>query len=191
MRLSDLPNIISVLRILLVAPVVYLLLDKQFSLALLLFSVAGVSDGLDGYLAKRNHWQSRLGSILDPLADKLLLVSSYIALAWLGLIPIWLVSGVLVRDLIIIIGAVAYHFMLGSYDMAPSFISKANTFMQIFLVLAVVFSYGIVALPGEFLLLLTYAVGVTTLVSGIHYMWVWGRRAERQHQDHSHDDARL
>ena len=105
MNARDIPNIISVLRIVLVVPIIVLMLEQQFAAALLLFFVAGLSDGLDGYLAKRNNWGSRLGSILDPLADKLLLISSYVALGWLGLIPVWLVAVVLIRDIVIVSGA--------------------------------------------------------------------------------------
>lgn len=90
MNRRDIPNIISVFRILLVLPVVWLLLQQQYTMALVLFAIAGVSDALDGFLAKHNGWESRLGTILDPLADKLLLVCSFLTLAWLGLIPFWL-----------------------------------------------------------------------------------------------------
>ena len=177
MALRDIPNIISLLRILLVFPVVWWLLNKEYSLALLLFFVAGISDGIDGYLAKRNHWQSRLGSILDPLADKLLLISTYMSLAWLGNIPMWLVFLVLLRDLIIILGAVAYHVKFGEFEMTPTVVSKINTFFQILLVLAVMFSLGLYSLPGRTLEYLTYAVLATTLMSGADYIWVWGKRA--------------
>lgn len=179
MALRDIPNIISLLRILLVLPVVWLLLDKEYSLALLLFFIAGISDGIDGYLAKRNNWQSRLGSILDPLADKLLLISSYLTLAWLGNIPMWLVFFVLLRDLVIISGAVAYHIKFGEYEMTPTVVSKINTFCQILLVLAIMFSNGFYTLPGKILEYLIYAVLTTTLMSGADYVWVWGQKALR------------
>lgn len=179
MALRDIPNIISLLRILLVLPVVWLLLNREYSWALMLFFIAGISDGIDGYLAKRNNWQSRLGSILDPLADKLLLISSYMTLGWLGNIPMWLVFFVLLRDLVIIIGAVAYHVRFGEFEMTPTVISKINTFFQILLVLAVVFSLGLYALPGHTLEYLSYAVLATTLLSGADYVWVWGQKALR------------
>lgn len=175
----DIPNIISLLRILLVVPVVWLLLRQEYSLALMLFFIAGISDGIDGYLAKRNNWQSRLGSILDPLADKLLLISTYMSLAWLGHIPMWLVLFVLLRDLIIISGAVAYHIKFGEYEMTPTVVSKINTFFQITLVLVVMFSEGLYALPDKFLVYLSYAVLATTLLSGADYVWVWGQKAVR------------
>lgn len=161
----------------LVIPVVYLLIQRQFSFALVLFFIAGISDGLDGYLAKRNNWTTRLGSILDPLADKLLLVFSYFALGWMGDIPMWLVIAVVVRDLIIVVGAIAYHELIGEYDMTPTWVSKANTFFQIVLVLVVVFSLGAYTLPELFIEALVYIVALTTVASGANYVWVWGRRA--------------
>ena len=91
MRPRDIPNALCVLRMLLVAPVVWLLLAGEYAWVLVVFFLAGFTDGLDGFLAKRFDWRSRLGGILDPLADKLLMVSSYLTLGWLGLIPSWLV----------------------------------------------------------------------------------------------------
>jgi cardiolipin synthase len=176
---ADIPNIISVLRIGLVLPVVAALLDQQFVLALLLYTVAGVSDGIDGYIAKRFNYISRLGSILDPLADKLLLVSTYVALAWLELLPLWLVIAVVVRDLLILAGAISYHMLIGEYEMAPTLVSKLNTLAQIVLGLAVVFSAGVYSLPAALLDGLVWLVLATTLVSGADYVWTWGSRACR------------
>ena len=101
---EDIPNLISVLRIFLSVPVVWMLLEQRFDIALILFAIAGVSDGLDGFLAKHYGWQSRLGGLLDPMADKILLVSSYVSLALLGLIPVWLMLLVILRDLVIVTG---------------------------------------------------------------------------------------
>jgi len=161
----------------LTVPVVVLLIQKQFAPALVLFAVAGASDGLDGYLAKRYGWVSRLGSILDPIADKLLLVSSLLALGWLGLLPVWLVFVVLGRDIIIFIGALAYHYLIGDYDLAPTIVSKINTFSQIVLVLATVLSLSFYPLPEWFLTRLIDIVLATTVLSGIDYVWTWGRSA--------------
>ena len=171
------PNIISILRILLVIPVVMLLLERQYGSALVLFFVAGVSDGIDGFLAKHFGWQSRLGSILDPLADKLLLVCSFLTLGWLGLIPFALVVAVMLRDLIIVLGAIVYHLRFGSFEMQPTRVSKTNTFFQIVLVLAVVFFHGQFADIPLIVEVLVYIVWATTLISGANYVWIWGRRA--------------
>lgn len=98
-----LPNIISVLRILLVYPVVQMLLARRYDWALALFVLAGLSDALDGFLAKHYHWQSRLGSFLDPAADKLLLLACFVVGGWQGLMPLWLVVAAVLRDIVIVL----------------------------------------------------------------------------------------
>lgn len=175
--MQQIPNIISVFRMLLVVPVVGSLLQQQFGMALVLFAIAGFSDGLDGFLAKHFGWQSRLGSILDPLADKLLLVSSFLALTWMGFVPLWLLVTVMARDLLIVLGGVAFHYLLGRFDMQPARVSKVNTFFQIIYVLAVVFYHGEFAFTPWIIHALGYIVLATTLLSGAHYVWVWGQRA--------------
>ncbi len=177
LALKDLPNLISIARIILVGPIAYLLLEQRFSEALILFLVAGISDGLDGYLAKRFNWHSRLGSILDPLADKILLVTSFICLVWVDIIPLWLMVMVFSRDLIIVLGAAAFHLFVGRFEMAPTWISKVNTALQIVLVLALVLSNGLYVLPAGLLTGLVYAVSLTTLFSGLGYVRTWGRKA--------------
>ena len=177
MKKEDIPNFISVLRIFMSVPVVWMLLEQQFGFALLLFAIAGISDGLDGYLAKRNGWQSQLGSLLDPLADKVLLVSSYLSLALIGMIPLWLVLLVILRDLVIVTGALIYHFRVTELVAVPSMISKFNTFAQIMLVLVVVLDKGLVSLPALITQGLIWVVFASTLASGINYVWVWSRRA--------------
>ncbi|MES9939803.1 MAG: CDP-alcohol phosphatidyltransferase family protein [Candidatus Thiodiazotropha sp. 6PLUC2] len=180
MQLSDIPNLISILRILLTLPIVWLLFEQQFSHALILFAVAGFSDGLDGYLAKRFGWQSYLGGLLDPLADKALLMSSFLVLGGQGLIPIWLVILVIFRDLTIVGGALYYNFSVEEVDANPSLVSKLNTLMQIMLVLLVVTDAGPFPLPYPLLEWLTWATGLTTLISGVAYVWVWSNKARRK-----------
>ncbi|MFC1747868.1 CDP-alcohol phosphatidyltransferase family protein [Pseudomonadota bacterium] len=174
---KDIPNIISIARVILTVPVALLLLDERFAEALLLFFVAGVSDGLDGYLAKRYGWRSRLGTILDPLADKALLVTSFLCLAWVGLIPFWLVALVMGRDIVIVLGGLAYHWFVGSYELSPTWVSKINTTLQITLVLMLVLSNGVYTLPETLIVILLYGVCITTILSGLDYVWTWGRRA--------------
>jgi len=177
LKREDIPNLISVLRIFMSVPVVWAMLEQRFDVALVLFAVAGVSDGLDGYLAKHYGWQSQLGGLLDPLADKVLLVSSYLTLALIGIIPVWLVMLVILRDLVIVTGALVYHFRVTELDARPSLISKFNTFSQIVLVLAVVLDRGLWSLPGWSIDGLIWLVMATTLASGVNYVWVWSRLA--------------
>jgi len=173
----DIPNIITVFRFLLVPPVVMLMLNQRFGAALVVFGIAGFSDALDGYLAKRYNWTSRIGGLLDPLADKLLLLSAFITLAWLGWIPLWLVSLVILRDLVIVAGAIVYNMRIEQLDAEPSMVSKLNTVTQILLVLAVMFTQAIQELPALWMDVLLYSVLATTVWSGLDYIWIWGRRA--------------
>lgn len=183
MKARDLPNLICVLRILLVPPIVVWLLRGEFATVLLLFTLAGLSDGLDGFLARRYGWRSRLGAILDPLADKLLMVCTYATLGWLGLLPLWLVGLVLGRDLVIVSGALAYHRLCGGIEMAPSHISKLNTLLQIALVLLVLLPPLGLAVPAWLLTGAIAMTAATTLLSGGGYVWAWARQARRCRRD--------
>jgi len=179
-QLRNLPNLLSVLRILLVPPVVYYMLQQQYMPALVLFVIAGVTDSLDGWLAKHFNWQSRLGEILDPLADKLLLVSSYIVFAWLDHLPIWLVACVFIRDIIIVAGGVAYRIFFGEVDILPTYISKLNTLMQIVLIAVVLVSLAWLSISPIVITGLIWTVFMTTILSGVVYIYLWGMRAVNQ-----------
>ena len=180
MTRQDIPNLISVLRIVLIFPIVWAMLVGQFGFALVLFAIAGLSDALDGFLAKQYNWESRLGSILDPIADKLLLVASFATLAWLGLLPMWLLALVLGRDLVIVIGGLAYHYVVGKFELLPLWSSKINTFMQIALVLLVMLQQQ---WQNEFEMWVTvgkWLVVASVINSGTEYILVWGLRAWQQ-----------
>jgi cardiolipin synthase len=175
--LRFLPNLITGLRILLIPPFLWLLLQGSYGGALALFLLAAASDGVDGLLARRYGWRSRLGAVLDPLADKLLMLCAYLALGWLAALPWWLVGLVLLRDGLIVAGALAYYRLFGICEMAPLPVSKLNTLLQSVLVLAVLGALwqGEVSPPP--LRWLTYLVAATTLASGAGYVWIWSRRA--------------
>jgi len=179
MQARDIPNLITVGRILLVAPTTWALLQQDYRLALVLFLVAGVSDGVDGFLAKQYAWTSRLGALLDPLADKALLVCSYAALTWTGLLPLWLFALVILRDVVIVGGALVYHFRVARLEAAPTPISKLNTVLQITLVLVVILETASLWVQPGWSGPLVYAVAVTTLWSGVDYVVRWSRRARR------------
>jgi cardiolipin synthase (CMP-forming) len=155
----------------------------HFAAALILFAVAGFSDALDGFLARHYHWESRLGSILDPLADKLLLVVTFATLTWLDLLPHWLLWLVLGRDILIVAGALAYHFLVGKFELLPLWSSKINTALQISLVLFVIFQQqGL--LDAEFwITVMIWLVVASTVNSGIEYLIVWGHRAWKTSKD--------
>ncbi|NOX09472.1 MAG: CDP-alcohol phosphatidyltransferase family protein [Gammaproteobacteria bacterium] len=177
MRARDIPNLITLLRIVLVVPVAWAILQQHYLLAFVLFLLAGVSDALDGFLAKRFAWVSRLGAILDPLADKLLLVTSYLALAEISRVPVWLVLVIIARDLIILLGATLYYHFIARIEAEPTILSKINTLLQIVLVLAVLAGNSIFPIALDWVQELIYAVFATTALSGSEYIWIWGWRA--------------
>lgn len=178
----DIPNLITGLRILLVAPFLWLLLEERYGAALALFVIAGVSDALDGFLAKYYGWASELGGLLDPIADKLLLMGAILALGWLNELPGWLVALVIARDLVIVGGAVAYHLRIERFHATPLTISKLNTLTQLLLVGAVIVHYGLTPLPAWLLTGGIYLTALTTFWSGAAYVWRWGRLARRKIQ---------
>ena len=155
------------------------MLTGQFVLALVIFAIAGISDALDGFLAKQYNWESRLGSILDPIADKLLLVASFTTLVWLGLLPMWLLVLVIGRDFVIVIGGLAYHYVVGKFELLPLWSSKINTFMQIALVLLVMMQQWLTEFQ-QIVTIGTWLVVASVINSGTEYILVWGLRAWQQ-----------
>jgi cardiolipin synthase len=175
--LRHLPNVISMARIVLVGPIIWSLLTGQFGLAIWLFLIAGASDALDGFLAKHCGWSSRLGGFLDALADKFLLISTFVCLWWLEIFPWWLVLSVLARDLVIVTGATVYNFRIETVQPEPSMISKLNTFLQIALAAIGVIQLGFGGVPDWLLEALIWAVMLTVVLSGAGYVREWSRRA--------------
>lgn len=180
MNLSWIPNAICVVRILLVVPLVAALLSGAYTQALVLIVVAGFSDGLDGFLARTFDWRSRLGSLLDPAADKLLVVSTFVTLTTLGLVPFALTLIVVLRDIVIVSGALAYQRVAGHLEGEPTLISKLNTVcVLLFIVLTIMHAEW--ALPDAFWLTLLGAMVVfTSITSGLTYVLIWARRARQQ-----------
>jgi cardiolipin synthase len=177
MSLRWLPNAISLLRIVLVAPILFFIVDGRYDLALILFFVAGFSDGVDGYLAKRFDWGSRLGAFLDPVADKVLVAGSFVTLVVTGHVPIWLAAVVILRDVVILGGALAYSLFVAPVDVEPTRISKLNTALELLFVLFVLSRAAFDWPAGITITILGAAVLVTVVVSGIDYVWSWTRRA--------------
>lgn len=174
---AAIPNIITTLRLFLAIPLIWLLWQQRYQEALWVMIIAGLSDGVDGYIARRYNWLSRLGAILDPLSDKVLLVSCFLTLGLLGDLPMWLVMIVIVRDIVIVAGGAAFHLLFGRFDMEPTLISKTNTLFQITLLVAVVMAGADFSMPSYLIESLILVVLFTTLYSGVNYVWVWGRRA--------------
>lgn len=175
--LRHLPNAICLLRIALTWPTVTAIDRGEYGMALALFTIAAVSDGIDGYLAKRFNWVSELGRALDPLADKILLVAVFLTLTWQGLVPVWLATAAIARDVLISAGAIVYRLWFGDINGRPTVISKINTALQIaVLVLVLLVAAGVPAGDAP-VLILSIITFVTTVASGADYLARFARQA--------------
>jgi len=176
--LRHIPNLLTIMRLISIIPILLLLHDQQYFAAFLIFFIAGITDGLDGWLARRYQWQSMLGSILDPLADKLIVVCSFIALALIGSLPWWLVILVFARDLTICFGVICWFLFINKkLDFKPSLISKFNTTMQISLVTLCLFELAFFMLPYALIFIWIIVTSLTTTISYIDYVWTWSAKA--------------
>jgi cardiolipin synthase (CMP-forming) len=177
MSLSFLPNLLCIVRMLLVYPVALWILQGRYPEVMALFAIAAFTDALDGFLAKRFGWETELGKHLDPLADKLLLVTVFVCLSIEGRVPWLLTALVLLRDLVIVFGAITYRLLFGEVHGNPTGPSKFNTLAQIVFCLAVV-SFAGYQWPAQWLVTALGAlVVVSTGVSGIDYVLIYSRRA--------------
>lgn len=171
----NIPNSITLTRMVMVPVLVWLMLIDEMGLAFGLFILLGLSDALDGLIAKQFNLVTTLGRYLDPLADKVLLISIYLTLGFKDALPIWLVILVISRDALILGGTIFNYVMGNKVTVQPSLISKANTFLQICLAALVLAQLG----PGLDARMvidgLVYLVGVTTFLSGCGYLVVWSR----------------
>jgi cardiolipin synthase len=176
--LSWIPNALTIIRCLLVAPVAWFIYQQQFLAALITFGFAGFTDGLDGFLARRYQWQSYIGSILDPIADKLLMTVSYIVLTVIGLLPVWLMLVVVIRDVVIIAGASLFRWLHGPYMMSPSKAGKASTFLQILLVLWLLIDQAFSLSGQKMSVILIWLTLAVTVYSGLEYVITWVRKSQ-------------
>ncbi len=175
--MRHIPNLICLIRLALIWPVASALHAGRYEVALALFVVAAVSDGLDGFLAKRFNWVSELGKVLDPAADKLLLVVVFVESAWLALVPWWVTAAAVARDVMIALGALIYRLWFGPLRGRPTLISKINTATQLLYLAGVMFvAASRLPLGGE-LSAFAYIVVVTTALSGLDYLVTFTRRA--------------
>lgn len=181
-----LPNVITIARMLLVVPAGWLLWNDAIVQAMVLIAVAGVSDAIDGELARRFDWRTRFGAIADPAADKLLVVVVFAVLTLKGHLPAWLLAVVVLRDVVIVSGALTYRRLFGHLDIAPTALSKANTAAQIVLLVLVLIhlagfepfaGYAAFVDPAGFV-----AVAAIGVVSGAQYVVVWSRRARTEYR---------
>jgi cardiolipin synthase (CMP-forming) len=167
----SIPNILTILRILLTPLFLIVLLRHNYPLALAIFIVAGVSDALDGFVARYFNQRTALGAHLDPVADKLLLISAFVALAILETIPPWVAILVIARDVIIFMGIAIFTMTGITYQIAPSIVSKCTTTAQILLIILALFDPGRAVVPYLHAPMI-WGAAALTIVSGLHYIYV-------------------
>ena len=172
----NLPNLITFARLLSVPVAVYLIMQSEHRAAFVLFVLAGISDALDGYLAKNNDQTTQLGAILDPMADKTLLVGVYVTLGLQGSLPNWLVMLVVFRDLLIVGGVMILFLLRFEVKMRPLIISKVNTAAQLALAAIVLAALGFTLDIDVVVDIAIYIVAATTAISGAGYVVSWTRQ---------------
>jgi len=177
----SIPNLLTLARILLTPFIVYAIVENQPVYALLLMGIAGLTDMLDGAIARYFNQRSTVGAYLDPLADKLMLIGSIVTLFLMDWLPLFLFLAVVFRDVVIVVGAIAYELVTRKLEMQPTLASKATTFMQIMLVLVILahHAWGVSDTLMQTVIWITFAL---TCVSGVQYMVVWMRKAMKSEQ---------
>src|SRR5229473_6568363 len=184
-RIVTVPNVLTVFRMVLIPIFVSLLFYQKFVWALAVFVIAGITDGLDGLLARRFDQQSQLGTILDPIADKLMLVAAFVVLSMRGVfpqplpkhlpVPFWVTVVVISRDVFIIVGAAAINIMTGFRGFRPSWLGKLNTTVQIGGITAIMFAASVPYYTGYYLPTIYTSVFTLAVLSGVHYVFYTSR----------------
>lgn len=180
-RIVTVPNLLTVFRMVLIPVFASLLFYQRFLLALAIFVLAGVTDGLDGLLARRFNQKSQLGTILDPIADKLMLVTSFVVLSMRSVfpqplpthlpVPFWVTVAVISRDVFILVGAAAINIVTGFRGFRPSMLGKINTTVQIFAIAAIIFAASVPHGSGWYLPSIYTTVFAFAVLSGAHYVF--------------------
>ena len=167
----NLPNLLTLIRIILTPLLVILLINGKFVEALIVFTIAGITDGLDGLIARWMRQKTRIGAILDPIADKLLLTSAYVTLAVIGFLPGWLAVTVISRDVIIVFGVLILFLFQGGVEIHPSVLGKITTVAQLGTIFMVLVNYDL-GWFGRILPFLYIGTALITVISGLHYMYL-------------------
>ena len=175
--IKQIPNALTTLRLILAIPICLLILNENYQAVLWVAFIAGLSDGVDGWLARKLGAESRYGAIVDPLSDKALLIGVYGSLAVVGLLPWWVTIIVVVRDMVILGGALAYHWRFGRYAMEPSLWGKISTCVQIAFALLLLTNQVFPVFPEFSLQIGLWLVILLAAISGGHYIYIWGGKA--------------
>lgn len=178
LMLRNIPNALTIMRLLLIIPFIILLHHREFVSAFGLFILAGLTDCLDGWLARSFGWQSPFGTFIDPVADKLLIITSFVSLALIVKLPWWLVFLVFLRDITISVGVIAWFaFITQRPQLQATLVSKINTVLQLLLVTVSLFELAFFDFSSIVHKFLIFCVAGTTAISFLDYVWTWGRKA--------------
>ena len=179
-RIFNLPNVITLLRLAAVPVVAWLILQQRWEVACWLFLAAAVSDGIDGMLARWLNQMTQIGAALDTVADKALGVVTLVLLTQAGAIPLWVTLAILLRDSIIVLGALSYRGMAGHLEIHPTWLGKTHMFSEFALLALVLADLARVLKIDAWLTALFVSVFVIAVVSGVQYVWIWGAKARRE-----------
>ncbi|MDP1925289.1 MAG: CDP-alcohol phosphatidyltransferase family protein [Thiobacillus sp.] len=179
-RVFNLPNVITLLRLAAMPVVAWLILQQRWEAACWLFLAAAVSDGIDGMLARWLNQMTQLGAALDSVADKALGVVTLVLLTQAGAIPLWVTLAILLRDSIIVLGALSYRGMAGHLEIHPTWLGKTHMFAEFVLLALVLADLARVLNIDAWLTALFVSVFVIAVVSGVQYVWIWGAKARRE-----------
>tara|TARA_B100000900_G_C20592308_1_gene722070 strand:- start:852 stop:1403 length:552 start_codon:yes stop_codon:yes gene_type:complete len=180
MIISSIPNFLTIFRFFLVYPIVISILEQNYHLTLLFFFFAGISDFLDGFLARKYSWESRFGKIFDPISDKVLVIATLISLSLVGEINIYLTMFLLSRDLFIIVGVILSSLLIKDYEIKPYFSGKFNNFVLMTFLGFVILEVTISFVPLVFLNFLMATLIFTSIYSVIEYLIYPGRKVISQ-----------
>lgn len=181
-RVFNLPNVITLLRLAAVPGVAWLILQQRWDAACWLFLAAAVSDGIDGLLARWLNQLTQLGAALDTVADKALGVVTLVMLTQVGAIPLWVTLAILLRDSLIVLGALSYRGLAGHLEIHPTWLGKTHMFAELSLLSLVLGGLAGLLSLGDWLHALFVAVFVIAVASGVQYVWIWGAKARRERE---------
>ena len=179
-RILNLPNTLTLLRLAAVPVIAWLIVEQHWALACWLFLAAAVTDCLDGVLARWLNQMTALGAALDTVADKALGVVTLVMLTLAGAIPLWLAATILLRDSIIVLGALSYRGLAGHLEIHPTWLGKTHVFAEFALLALVLANLGQVLIVDPWLSQLFIAAFVLAVISGVQYVWLWGTKAHRE-----------
>lgn len=181
-RVFNLPNAITLLRLVAVPGVAWLILQQRWEAACWLFLAAAVSDGVDGLLARWLKQMTQLGAALDTVADKALGVVTLVMLTQAGAIPLWVTLAILLRDSIVVLGALSYRGLAGHLDIHPTWLGKTHMFAELSLLSLVLGGLAGLLSLDDWLHAVFVAVFAIAVVSGVQYVWIWGAKARRERE---------